>query len=141
MVQQEEWVLAERQADDGLHVIRLRKLSPSFAFKRYAQRLSVTWTFQDTRADDTPTDAESEAMETFETTVRDHIERAGHAVLAIVFTEPGYRQFVYLAKEVEAFLEGLNDMPQPEEGYPIEIHHEEDIEGDFYRSYSRKLIK
>lgn len=96
-----EWVLAERDSDEGLSLLRLMKLEASFPFKSYPERLNVIWPFRKTAVNRAPAPKESDAMERFENRICKHIEKTEQALLCIVFTEPGYREYVFHARDVE----------------------------------------
>lgn len=133
------WVIAKRESDKGLWLVRLMQLEASFPFKRYPERLNITWPFRKTAVNGTPAPKESNAMERFENRICKHIEKSGQAVLCIVFTEPGYREYVFHCQQVESFLTALSEIPQESAPYPLEIHHETDAAGKFYKSYAKKL--
>lgn len=135
------WVLAKKQVEKGLSMLRLLQLAPGFPFKRFPERLNVIWSFRETEGDDTPSPDESDAMERFENQICDYIEKADLAVLCMVFTEPGYREYVFYARDVESFLEGLTEVSDEPKPYPIEIHHEADEDGTLYQSYAQKVLK
>jgi Family of unknown function (DUF695) len=135
------WILAQRQTDRGLSLIRIQKLEAAFPFGRYPERLNVIWSFRDMGPDETPSDEESAAMASFENRICAYIEETRQAILCVVFTEPGYREYVFHCDTTDSFLEALSEIPQEQDRYPIEIHHETDANGDFYKSYARKLIK
>ncbi|HEY0682354.1 MAG TPA: DUF695 domain-containing protein [Steroidobacter sp.] len=141
MMHDRKWVLAERKTDEGLSLIRIMELDASFAFQRYPERLNVIWAYRDTGPDDTPAEEEQDAMGRFESRICEYIEATEQALLCVVFTEPGYREFVFYSSTVESFLEALSEIPQEESGpYPIQIHHESDSKGEFYKSYAKKLL-
>lgn len=135
------WVLGERESDEGQFLIRVKELEQLFPFKRVPERLNVVWSFRETGTNGTPTEDELDSMQRFEDRICERIEESGGAVLCIVFTEPGFREFVFYSKDVDSFLQTLSEMPQDSELYPIEIHHETDKRGEFYKSYASKLGK
>jgi len=135
------WVIAKRKVEKGLSMLRLLELDTEFPFNRYAERLNVIWSFRQTGVDDVPADNESDEMERFENRICDYIEKSELAVLCMVFTEPGYREYVFYARDVEPFLDGLSEISEEDEPYPIEIHHESDGSGTLYHSYANKVLK
>jgi Family of unknown function (DUF695) len=135
------WVLAEKKVENGLSMLRLLQLEPEFPFNRFQERLNVIWSFRETGVDDTPSQDESDAMEQFENRICNYIETSDLAVLCMVFTEPGYREYVFYSRDVESFLEGLTEISEEPEPYPIEIHHEADRDGTLYRSYAQRMFK
>jgi Family of unknown function (DUF695) len=136
----ENWVLAERKTADGLSLVRIRRLGNSFQFKTYGERMSVIWTLQDKSPTDTPSVQESEFMERFERRLCELLEPSAHAFLSIVFTEPGFREYVFYSREVKRFVAAINKVPEESAPFPIEIRHEPDSSGQFYQSYAQRLL-
>ncbi|MBT2748035.1 MULTISPECIES: DUF695 domain-containing protein [unclassified Lysobacter] len=130
------WTLAEQATDDGLSLTRIKQFERGFDFRRYPERLNLIWAYQDDHSAGTASAEEMAAMERFEDRVCERIEAAGHSVLAIVFTEPDHREYVFHTRDVNAFIGELNAMPQEATPYPIEIDHESDPKGEFYRSFA-----
>jgi len=139
MTVSENWVLAERTTAQGLSLVRIRRLGAGFLFHTYRERISVTWTLQD-QSDGTPSDAESAWMERFEKRLCERLEAKAHAFVCIVFTEPGFREYVFYSRDVERFLEALNKIPEESAQYPIAVRHETDGVGELYRSYAQRLL-
>ncbi|RDZ28391.1 DUF695 domain-containing protein [Lysobacter silvisoli] len=133
------WTLAEHRAEDGLSLMRIKRLERDFDFRAYPERLNLIWAYQDDRSVGTASPDELQAMQRFEDRVCERIEAAGHSVLAIVFTEPDHREYVFLSRDVNAFVGVLNAMPQEAHPYPIEIDHESDPNGEFYRSFAEAI--
>ncbi|MGO1069036.1 DUF695 domain-containing protein [Lysobacter sp. CA199] len=133
------WTLAEQHADDGLSLIRLKQIERGFDFRTYPERLNLIWAYRDDPGTGTASPAELEAMQRFEDRVCERIEAAGHSLLAIVFTEPDHREYVFHTRDVNAFIGVLNTMPQEAAPYPIEIDHESDPKGEFYQSFADAL--
>ncbi|MGO4260928.1 DUF695 domain-containing protein [Lysobacter sp. TAB13] len=130
------WTLAEQATDDGLSLTRIKQFERGFDFRGYPERLNLIWAYQDDHRAGTASAEEMAAMERFEDRVCERIEAAGHSVLAIVFTEPDHREYVFHTRDVNAFIGVLNAMPQDATPYPIEIDHESDPKGEFYRSFA-----
>ncbi|MEG3788697.1 DUF695 domain-containing protein [Lysobacter sp. CCNWLW3] len=133
------WTLAEHRADDGLSLMRLKRFERGFDFRAYPERLNLIWAYQDDRSLDTASPDELEAMQRFEDRVCERIEAAGHSLLAIVFTEPDHREYVFYTRDIGAFIGVLNAMPQEATPYPIEIDRESDPDGEFYRSFAEAI--
>ena len=136
----ENWVLAERKTKEGISLLRIRRLPGKFRFSHYKHRLSITWSYQEESGDGSSTSAEMQFMERFETRVRECIEKNEVALLAIVFTEPSFRQFEYYTPDINHFIKLLNKLPEEEMCYPIEIRQELDGKGEFYSSYSEGFL-
>lgn len=131
------WTIGSRQTEEGKSFIRIKELESDFDFSAVPERLTVLWDFEAT----SPSSDEFDAMKEFEDQVCQRIESDGRAVLCIVFTEPGYREWDFYAESAEAFIDVLNELPPRSEPFPIEIHHESDPEGEFFLSYAGRLRK
>jgi Family of unknown function (DUF695) len=136
----ENWVLAERKTNEGLSLVRMRKLESSFQFKVHRERMSIIWRLQDRTPDRTPSPEESDFMERFESRLCELLEPSAYAFLSIVFTEPGFREYVFYSREIKRFVAAVNKLPKESASYPIEIHHESDSSGQFYQSYAERLL-
>jgi hypothetical protein len=99
----------------------------------------VTWTLEDEDGG-TPSDAESGRMERFEKRLCERLEGKAHAYVCIVFTGPGYREYVFHSQDVNRFLDALDKIPEEATAYPIEIRHEADGAGEFYLAYAQRLL-
>jgi hypothetical protein len=129
------WKIGSRETEKGKSLIRVKDIEEGFDFSAFPERLSVIWDFEETA----PSANEFDAMKEFEDQVCERIESDGSAILCIVFTEPGYREWDFHATSAEAFVEVLNQLPPRDEPFPIEIHHATDPEGEFYWSFARRL--
>lgn len=137
---EEDWVLAERPSDSGISLIRVRRLPTGFAFGSSKFRVSITWTYEDGPQAGGPDAAEMGRMERFEQLIHKHIESPNAALLAIVFTQPDFRQYEFYTAEVKRFLHLLNEIPAQSDAFPIEIRQEEDAAGAFYQAYAQGLV-
>ncbi|MCD9029572.1 DUF695 domain-containing protein [Luteimonas sp. BDR2-5] len=139
MEDQRGWVIARTETEDGLSVLRLKNIEDQFDFNAFPERLNVIWDFQEPTQAGTPSPSESEAMERFEDRICGRIEEDGESILCMVFTEPGYREYVFYSRSTDDFLSALNTIPQERQPYPIEIQHETDQGFGFYQSYAQGL--
>lgn len=137
---QRGWTVGKKETDEGPSIVRIKDIETEFPFSDFPERLNVIWDFQEPTPASTPSADESSVLEAFENGICERIESSGEAVLCIVFTEPGYREFVFQARTTDSFLSALNDLPQKDGPYPIEIHHETDADFGLYQSYARSLL-
>ncbi|MES2888204.1 MAG: DUF695 domain-containing protein [Pseudomonadota bacterium] len=139
MEDQSGWLIARRETEDGLSLIRLKELQDTFDALAVPERFNIIWEFRGVTSANTPTPAEFEALGSFEERLVAAVEETGQGTLCIVFTEPGYREYVIHACSADSFLNALNSMPQEREPYPIEIRHEHDPGLELYTSHARGL--
>ena len=65
-------------------------------------------------------------MGVFEDRLVDATEHDEQAVLSMVLTGNGQREYVFHTRSTDEFLRRLTEMPQEIEAYPIEMHYTED---------------
>ena len=82
----------------------------------------------ETLEDGFPTKDELEKVHAFEDRLIEAVEHDEFAILSIVLTGNGQREFVFYTVDPQEFINRLTNMPQEEERYPIEIHCNEDPE-------------
>ena len=136
----EDWVLAERNSESGISLIRIRRLPSVFSFASSKFRVSISWHYQEQPKVGAPNATEVERMERFELLIRQHIEVAGAALLTIIFTEARFKQYEFYTDDVKRFIKLLNKMPAKDGSFPIEIREEKDEAGEFYRSYAQGIL-
>lgn len=139
MEDQRGWVLARRETEAGLSLLRLKTIEPEFDFSAFPERFNVIWDFQYPTNAGTPSASDSEAMKRFEDRVCERIESDNQAILCMVFTKLGYQEYVFLSRDRDSFLTVLNTIPREPAPYPIEIHHEVDSAHEFYNSYAKGI--
>lgn len=139
MEDQRGWVIARKETEAGLSLLRLKTIESEFDFDAFPERFNVIWDFQDPTNVGTPSAPDFEAMKRFEDRVCERIESDNQSILCMVFTEPGYREYVFLSRDIDSFLNVLNTIPREPDLYPIEIHHEVDSAYEFYNSYAQGI--
>lgn len=133
------WVLSERSTPEQIHLLRLAQFDSKFSFERNHERLHVMWSFR-SGSNNAPTDADLLEMSTFENLLCDQLEALNIGQLVAVFTEPGYREYVFYTNNINAFMKTLNSLPDQTHQFPIEIHCENDANGEFYSSYANSVL-
>ncbi|WP_190285668.1 DUF695 domain-containing protein [Montanilutibacter psychrotolerans] len=126
------WTSASHEGDDGISTVRLRQLDASFNFRALPERLNLLWNGADT-------DAGRDAMARFEQRVLARLANDEDTALVLVFVEPDHGEFVFHSRSTTAFLAMLESLEQESAPYPIEIDHESDPDGQFYRDYAAEL--
>ena len=126
------WTLASGEADDHVFLLRYCQLPAGFPRMRFPVRLNVFWQVADPTPEGLPTPAEGDDMAAFEERIVAAIASGGVAVLPLVLTGRGEREYVFYARSAEDFLQCLTAMPQEAEPYPLDIHEDEDPGWDYY---------
>ena len=125
------WTVAEEMHDNKPVIIRFRNLNQTFPRNSYPQRLNIFWTFSMPTELGLPSPDDSSKAQLFEDRLIEAVETEGHAILSMVLTGKGQREFVFHAFNVNEFLQRLTQMLQEKERYPIEINFAEDVEWDY----------
>jgi len=133
------WVLAEKSTPEQIHLLRLAQFESKFSFERNHERLHILWSYR-SGSDNAPSDADVLEMEAFEHLLCDPLEALNIGQLVAVFTEPGYREYVFHTNSTKAFMKTLNSLPDQAHQFPIEIHCESDANGEFYSSYANSVL-
>jgi hypothetical protein len=121
------WTVAEGRTEDSRPLlIRFREVSRAFPRELFSRRINIFWKMVQPRADGLPTDAESERLKAFEDRLVSAVEPSNEAVLSVVLTAAGVREWVFHTGHVDRFLTQLTEMPQEVERYPVELHANDD---------------
>lgn len=126
------WVIAESRSVDYTYELRFCVIPSNFARSRYPIRLNVFWSMAAPRTDGLASAQDVARMHVFEQRLVGTIERGQIAVLPLVLTGRGEREFVFYARSSDEFMEALRQMPQEDDRYPIEIHRTEDPDWNYY---------
>jgi hypothetical protein len=125
------WTIAEGKHEDFPIVFRFRQFPNDFPRSDYSQRLNIFWQVSDEAGNGMPSPEESDRISVFEDRIIETTEHDSQSVLSLVITGKNQREFVFHTPNTKEFLKRLTQMPQEEEPYPIEIHHNEDPAWDY----------
>jgi len=132
------WSLGEGKHNDKPLVIRFRQnLLPLAGHPEYPNRLKISWTFRAKTANGMPTPDEGNEMGTFEDRLVEALEKGNQAILTVVVTNDGKRDWYFYTSDVTETGKRINDMPQEKEAYPVQISVARDEAWDFYRDISK----
>jgi len=120
------WTLAEGHTGEYPFLVRHRQVAEDFPRDVYPKRLNVFWAMSRPDVNGLPSPEEGGRLETFENRLVAAVEQDETAWLVAVVTGRSEREFVFQLQEPQQFLQRLNEMPQEDEPYPIEIHLSED---------------
>lgn len=122
----DRWTLAQGEFEGHPLLIRYREFVPGHRRAAFPERLNIFWTMTEPDRHGLTTTAEFDRLSTFENRLVEAVERDGLAVLSVVLTCNGKREFVFHTADVAGFSQRLHDMPQEHDRYPIEIVHARD---------------
>ena len=126
------WRLIKGRKEQEVVLVRHRLFSADFPKGDFAHRLNIFWQMSDASANGMPEDSETKLMEVFEDRLVEATEPDEEAVLSMVVTGNSQREYVFHTRSTDEFLRRLTEMPQEEERYPIELHHTEDAEWEYF---------
>jgi len=116
------WTLAEGEADTGPYILRFREpVLKDSDTSGYDHCLRIVWIYANENSGALPEDDDSSAMATFEDRVCEALELDLLGALVAVLTFDGARQWVFYTFDVAECVKRINQMPQEEDRYPIEL--------------------
>lgn len=128
---EDRWVVAEGLHDDRPLVIRYRVVTPALLQDR-PHLIRICWDFGP-GMDGLPHGLQGTRHDLFEGRLIDGIEREGCAVLAVVITNDGKRDFYLFGDDVRGFVDRFHGLPQEDEPYPVQIEVTRNESSAFYR--------
>lgn len=141
VLQHDSWAVAEGTNGDDVFVLRFRTpIIRAGEGGSHPQCLTVVWPYAENGSGAMPDADADEAMSSFENRLIEAWEAGGVAFLAVVLTFDGARQWVFYTNDVDTCAQRLNDMPQEEEPYPIELAADEDPDWDYARDQIISLV-
>ena len=126
------WTVAEGHTGEYPFFTRYRHFGPSFSRNDYPTRLNVFWSMRSPDKHGLPTTQEAADLGTFEDRLLEAVEKDESAWLVAVVTGRAERELVFYLQQPALFLQGLTDMPQEQERYPLEIHSQGDPDWSYY---------
>lgn len=126
------WTLAQGHTGEYPFIVRYRQFAQDFPRDAYPDRLNVFWSMQQPDENGLPSPEETGRLETFENRLIAAVEKDETAWLVAVVTGRSEREFVFQLQQPQQFLQRLNEMPQEDERYPIEIHHTDDPDWNYF---------
>jgi hypothetical protein len=102
-------------------------------------RVTLVWRY--TSDSGLPVVVERQAMDRMEDSLEAALDRAGSAVLALVTTGGGVREWVYYVKSEQQFVKLLNHALAGSARFPIEIQTARDAQWAKYERFRRGIIE
>jgi len=126
--------ISKNEAADRQILFRyIHEFEPGFERAAYPHRIVITWDYE--AQNGMPDHAELESMYRLEDLLKPVAEDSGLAVLTMVSTGEGLREWTYYARSEEAFFKALNAVLASEARFPIEIHAAEDLPWKTYQDF------
>jgi hypothetical protein len=139
VIRNDRWTAVEGGTDIGPFLLRYRTpiLAPPDT-KGYGHVLKIVWPYADENTGALPSREDSEQMAKFENRFCEAVEQDATAILTAVLTFDGARQWVFYTGDVRQCGERLNNMPQNDEPYPLELTTEQDPDWQYLHE---KILK
>jgi Family of unknown function (DUF695) len=126
------WAIAEGNTATYPFQLRFRRIPSEFMRSPYPVRLNVFWTMKDPTTDGLASPEDIHLMHLFEDRIVHATEPDSVAILTMVLTGRGEREFVFYVRSRNEFLQCLTQMPQDDSRYPVAIHAADDPEWAYY---------
>lgn len=141
VLRNDQWTAVQGENDIGPFLLRYRTpvLAPPDT-TGYGRVLKIVWPYADENTGAMPTNQDSEQMAEFENRFCEAVEEDATAILTAVLTFDGARQWVFYTGNVQECGERLNDMPQNDDPYPLELTTEEDPDWRHLREEILKVV-
>jgi hypothetical protein len=132
------WALFEsKQQGTGRAIVfrYAQTFAPSFQRAEYPDRVILVWKYSSESG--MPVVAERERMERLEDLMLPAVEAKAQAVLVLVSTGEGFREWIYYTQSESAFLDKLNETLKKGPRFPIEIHAAPDPAWSTYEAFRK----
>ena len=141
VLRNDRWTGVKCENDVGPFLLRYRTpvLAPPDT-KGYGRVLKIVWPYADENTGAMPSSEDSEQMAAFENRFCEAVEEDATAILTAVLTFDGARQWVFYTSDVQKCGERLNNMPQNDEPYPLELTTELDADWRYLREEILKAV-
>ena len=135
------WTIAEGSTEEYQFEVRIRHFNDKLNTLNYPQRLNIFWNMEETFDNGYPNKEELNKLHTFEDRLIEAVEHDEFAIMSVVLTGNGQREFVFHTSDPQTFIQRLIDMPQEENPYPLEIHNDEDSKWGYYYNELQHIPK
>lgn len=136
MVLTDKWFTALSENEDGSYTFISGRcdIEGFINSKKMKQRMEVTWRYEPDEKGMPKIDKEAQIMEEVENRLRTAMEKDKLAILTGIYTGQGKREWIFIARNVNAFGERLNNALAGLPQLPIEIYAEDDPDNEEYKS-------
>lgn len=116
-----------------------KEFRAGFEKSALADRVILAWRYNS--ASGLPVVQEREAMDRMEDLLAPVVDKPGVAVLALVSTGEGLREWVYYTRSEQEFLNSLNQALAGAQRFPIEIHTASDPQWSTYERFRKRVTE
>ena len=130
------WSLATSHDESTGRAIIFRyvdELAAGFSRSSLPVRVVLVWGYESDTG--MPADGDRQRMDLMEDALKPSVEESGAAILAVVMTGEGLREWTYYAASEHEFMDNLNRALSGHDVFPIEIHINDDPEWVAYDDF------
>jgi len=109
------------------------ELAADFSRTSLPVRVFLVWRYESDSG--MPANEDRQRMDLMEDALEPLVEASGAAILAIVLTGEGVREWTYYARSEHEFMAGLNRALSGHTAFPVEIHVNDDPEWSAYDDF------
>jgi hypothetical protein len=132
------WVLAKGRLDGHSLMLRFRQFSQDFPKQEYPVRINMICDVKEKTPSGLPTRSEYERLGQFEEHLMNVVEEDEDAVLAMVITSSGKREFIFQTADAESFKQRLSHVYDREPDYQVNYVQSEDDDWEYINDYTPK---
>ena len=132
------WVLAKGRLDGHSLMLRFRQFSHDFPKQEYPVRINMICDVKEKTPSGLPTRSEYERLGQFEEHLMNVVEEDEDAVLAMVITSSGKREFIFQTADAESFKQRLSHVYDREPDYQVNYVQSEDDDWEYINDYTPK---
>lgn len=136
----DSWAVVEASQNELPLIIRVRQKVDASLRSSRPYKITIIWSVIHGRDNGFPVKMEQLEMERFEDHLVEAFEKDNQAVLVLVYTHAGTREWVFYTEDINEFSNRLHSIPQEEQKYPIEIFSDTDSGWKLYDQELQSLI-
>lgn len=130
----DHWAVAEGRDGEMPLIFRIREIPDTFDRRRFPHLISIQWSFEPV-GQGMPDQETQAKMNEMEERLLKTLEGTGQAVLTVIVTGNGIREFQWYAPSPDIMMAGLNKALAGLPPLPIEISGEEDPNWEAYGNF------
>ena len=135
---EDRWCVATGADGEMPLIFRIRKVSPEIKRKAFPQLLAISWEYNPEEGGMPSSDAKKR-MDLLEELLERALEDSGNAMLTVVVTGNGIREWQWYSKSVDKTMSHINSALAGHEVFPIQISNDDDLFWDAYSQFEALL--
>lgn len=129
------WVVGERMIDGRPFIVRMREIPPfGIDTREYPFLISIRWRYEE-EGSGLPPEELHQRMGMMEERL-DRLERAGTGYMMVTTTGENEKEWFWYARDVKAFMSGVNEALKETPGLPLSFEGSEDPEWNAFGNFA-----